>query len=311
MDANKYKTFLSSNNTADKIFLLEKLTKNAGFFTFDNNLAFVTTSLTNQKSSITTKYVEFIPNTEITSVFNYPSFDKGFYDFLILKEREDDQTIESFIKLCDLYAKNPTIPFDEFIASIVDLFQLTRAGSILDCIGLFGELILLKKLFENGIDLTQYWHLSGTYSKYDISLPKLNIEVKTSVTDSTSFKIKHSQIFNGDNNIIALVSIRTSEMTGASLEETVNFFKTTRPFCENLRFIISLEKELQKKIEPDTFRKRFSLNDIYYFDCAKIATIEEIPYNISNVTYDYSFDLSESFDINELINKYLKTANNA
>lgn len=307
MDSKGYKSFLhNGNNSADKIYLLEKLTNIAGFFAFDNNLAFATTSTTSQKSSITTKYVEFVPNTEITSVFNYPSFEKGFYDFLILKEREDEQTIESFIKLCDLYAKNPSIPFDEFIAYIVDLFQLTKTQSYLDCIGLFGELILLKDFYEKGVNLAKYWHMSGTFSKYDISLPDLNIEVKTSSSDSTSFKIKHSQVFNGDKNIIALVSVRASEMTGTSLEEIVRFFKTTKPFSENLRFIISLEKELQKKIEPDTYRKRFSVDGVYCFDCSKISTIEKIPFNISNVSYDYSFDLNESFDTKDLISKYIK-----
>ena len=102
MTAKDFKIFLiSENNIKDRIFLLEKLSENSGFFAFNDNLAFVTKSISKQNASIATKYVEFIPNTEITSVCNYPTFEKGMYDFLVLKEREDEDIINSFSKLCN------------------------------------------------------------------------------------------------------------------------------------------------------------------------------------------------------------------
>ena len=307
MEYFNFKEFIIKHkDLANRIFLLKKTTKKCGFFIYNKNLAFVTVSETSEKNSIATKYVEYVPNIEITSVYNCPSFEKGKYDFLILKEQENDEIINSFTKLCDLYAHNPSVPFDEFIQSIVDLFQLTRTQSLLDCIGLFGELVLLKTFFENGINLSSFWHQSGIYSKYDISMPNINVEIKTSISDSTTFKIKHSQIFNKDKNVVALVSLRSTEATGLSLSDLVSYFRNTKPFSENLRFLIALEKELQKKIEPDTFRKHFALNDIYCFDCSKIKTLTNIPFNITDIVYDYCFDINDSFDINDFARTYLR-----
>ena len=307
METKIYREFVSRFNSFDgKIFLIEKLTRDAGFFVYNGNLSFVVKNSQQNRNSINTKFVEFIPSLEIISVANYPSFERGNYDFLVLKEKENEEIIDSFINICSLYINNPIISFNEFIQSIVDLFQLTRQQGYLDCIGLFGELLFLKTMYENGIDFSNYWHLSGIFSKYDISLSELNLEVKTSVNESTTFRIKHSQLFNGDKNIVVLISIRNTELGGESLETITRYFKNTKPFSDNLRFFIALEKELQKKIEPDMFCKRFSLVNICFFDCNRISTLKSIPYNISDVVYDYTFDLNDSFDLNDLKKMYLK-----
>lgn len=302
-----FKDFISSKDSSDdRIFLLEKVSEQCGFFEFNNRLCFVVKTSESKNDSVSTNYVEFVPNMEINSVTNDPSFEKGVYDFLILKEQDDDEIITSFIQLCELYGRNPTISFNDFISSIIDLFQLPRKQSYLDSIGLLGELILIYKFFEMRIDVSSYWHLSGPFSKYDFSLPNFNIEVKSSITDSASFKIKHAQLFNNENNIVALMSLRKTDSSGFSLEQLIHFFKNTKPFSQNLRFLIALEKELQKQIEPDMFKNRFDLFGIFFFDSKKIPTISGIPFNISEISYSYDFDLSESINIDDFIQHYLR-----
>ena len=300
-----YKTFVSLKNKVssnERIYLLEKISQNCGFFLFDTKLCFVTSSNNSNIKPVSTSYLDFIPDTEISSVENDPSFEKGFYDFLVLKECNDEEIVTSFIRFCDLYGKNPSIPFDEFISSIIDLFQLPKEQSRLDCIGLIGELLFIKVLFDHNVDLSNYWHIKGQFSKYDFSLPCFNIEVKSSTGESTIFKIKHSQIFNNEKNIICLVTIHKTDTNGYSLLDLVKYFKETTPFSSNLRFLIALDKELKKEIDPDLCRTNFMLKEIYCFDTSSLQTISNIPFNISNIHYDYDFDLSESFNVKELVN---------
>ena len=307
MDYKTFKNFINSQNLNDgKAYLLEKISNICGFFEYDGKLCFVVKTSEASNNPISTSYVEFIPNMEINAVINDSSFSEGQYDFLILKEQEDESIFASFTKLCMLYGENPSIPFNEFITSIIDLFQLSRKQSYLDCIGLLGELIVLFKFFERKIDLSSYWHLSGPSSRYDFSLKTFNVEIKSSVTDSTTFKIKHTQLFNGENNIVALVSLRKTESSGFSLEQLIHFFKNTEPFSQNLRFLIALEKELQKQIDPDLFKNRFILSGLFFFDVHKLQTISDIPYNVSEISYNYDFDVSESFGLDEFIQEWFR-----
>ena len=307
MNYSDFRTFITSKGFSENsAFLLEKISNDCGFFAFNRHLCFVIKSGKSKKQSVSTNYVDFVPETEINSIDNDPSFERGKYDFLILKEQEDEELIESFIKLCDLYGKNPSMAFDEFISSIIDLFQLPRKQNYLDCIGFLGELIVLYSFYDKKINLSSYWHLSGPFSKYDISLKTLNIEVKSSTSNSTTFKIKHSQLFNNENNFVALVSLRKTESSGFCLEQMVHFFKNTVPFSSNLKFQIALEKELQKQIEPDMFKLHFELNGLFFFEANKLQTITGIPLNISEISYDYDFDLSDSIDLSEFILNFMK-----
>lgn len=283
------------------LFLLEKISGVSGIFVFDGRIAFAQASTSNNGAAICTSLVEFQPSLEIKSVTNDPSFKSGLYDFLILKSLDSKEIAESFLNIVRLYGNNPSMPFDDFIHSVVELFQLPRQQAELDCIGLFGELSFIRCSWKAGKDISPYWHLHGVYSKYDFSSKNSNFEVKTSSTDSTSFIIKHSQIFNGDNNIVVLVSIRNEEAMGVSLKELVNYFKSTEPFASNLAFQLSLEKELFQKIEPAMFEKRYAVSGIYGFKTDWLETIKTIPECISDVSYRYTFNIGSSLPVNILV----------
>jgi hypothetical protein len=188
-----------------------------------------------------------------------------------------------------------------FIYSIIELFQLPRKQTELDCIGLFGELSFIKAAWEAGVDISPIWHLNGAYSKYDFSSKNINLEVKTSASGSTSFLIKHSQLFNGDPNVVVLVSLRNEEAMGASLAELINYFKTSEPFASNVAFQISLHKELTKKIGKEPFEQRFAVSEINGFKTNWIPTLANIPECISDITYRYAFDLKAAMPLSVII----------
>jgi len=300
-DISRIKNLKGFNS--ERIYLIEKLGFDAGFFLYRNCLCFAKAAAEETLTPVMTTYLEFNPSTKIRSVINDPSFAPGSYDFLTLKECEDYDILTSFIKLCELYGKNPSMAFSDFINAIVELCQLPRNQSKLDCLGFVGELFFLKKALEDGVDLSPLWHLSGSRSKYDFASDKVNYEVKTSDSESTAFLIKHEQVFNGQPNVIVLVSVRSDEAMGLSLKDLVRFARETEPFSQNLRFQIELEKELRKSIDPDMQNKKFLVSGIFGFDARKLGTIKNIPFCISEISYRYDFDVSEGLSVSEILEK--------
>jgi hypothetical protein len=296
------KTIISSSgDDPTRLYLLEKISDSAGLFLFDKKIAFAQKTNSAGGVAVSTNFVEFQPSILVKSVVNDPSFESGRFDFLILKSMDSDELTNSFIDLTSLYGQHPTMPFDSFISSIVELFQLPKKQIELDCIGLYGELSFIYAAWKLGIDISVYWHLNGVFSKYDFSSKKVNVEVKTSTSDSNTFLIKHSQIFNGSNNVVALVSLRDEEAMGRSLKDIVAFFQNTAPFCDNVAFQISLRKELMKKIGNEVFEKRFSVSGIYGFKSDWLQTIANIPECISDISYKYTFDVKGSLPVSIII----------
>ena len=287
------------NNT--KLYLLEKNSDRCGFFYFDDKICFLCKSETNNTIGEVTEYLEYKPYIFISSIENNSSFETGRYDILMLKEKDNADLFSMFIGFCRTYAADPVVSFYEFVHSIIVLFNPTKKEAYLNCIGTYGELSFIKMMYEKGFNISSYWHKKGAYSKYDFSLEGINIEIKTSEKDNTIFKIKHNQLFNNDPNYVGLVVIKESGDNGISLKELVDFFKTEKVFSNNLLFQIALANELSKNIDKDAYEKKFICTDIFCFNAKDVDTIRDIPFCISNVEYDYDFDLTESFNIDKMI----------
>ena len=290
-----------SNFRSDRVFLIEKIDEQNGFFLFEEKLTFARLSENNSGTNLATSMLDYFPCVNLKSVENDPSFQEGYFDFLVLKT-DDKDLIASFISLCRAYVKDGSVSFNDFIVGMIDLFQLPKRESKLNAIGLFGELYLIKTIFERcGIDFTNGWHLSGAFSKYDFSFDKFNLEVKTSTVDSTSYLIKHSQLFNENKNFIGLVRLEKVDNGGNSLSELIDLMKNETPFAENVRFQIALQKELKKEFEIDTLEQRYVFKSAFFFENNQLETIENIPFCITEIEYRYDFDITESLSFEDFI----------
>lgn len=295
-----------SNFRSDRVFLVEKIDDKNGFFLYEDKLTFARLSDDNSGTNLATSMLDFFPSVNLKSVENDPSFKEGYFDFLVLKT-DDNELISSFVALCKAYVKDGSISFTDFIVGMIDLFQLPKRESKLNAIGLFGELYLIKEIYNNcKKDFTNGWHLSGAFSKYDFSFDKFNLEVKTSTADSTSYVVKHSQLFNENRNYIGLVRLERTEKGGFSLNELIELMKTSYPFSENVRFQIALQKELKKSFEVDDLETRYVFKSAFFFENNKLETIENIPFCITEIEYRYDFDITESLSFDEFLEQICK-----
>ena len=168
--------------------------------------------------------------------------------------------------------------------SLIDLFQNVGKEKKQNILGLFGELSLIYYFYtEFSLNLASYWHTSGSYSKYDFSINKRNIEVKTS-NSLKNVLIKHSQLFNGDQNYLA-VSVIENNNAGITLKELEEKLKEIDEIASDFNFMVNFETEKSRIDVSDYSNKKLKLISVNMFDCNNINPFEVLPENVSDVEY--------------------------
>lgn len=288
----------------DKLYLIDKPSNEFGFF-YQNGIIYFakesSPSVTNH--SVDTPYLDMNLSVYITSEDENSSFKSGNYDMLAFKEDLNSLEFDVFFNICKAYVSDSSdYDFAEFFNSLVELFNNSKDSSNLNLIGLIGELIFIKKMYEEyEINTANSWHLVGSKSKFDFSFPEFNIEVKTSTKSEMKFLLKHDQIFNNQKNYIAIISlIETGE--GESIDSLSYYFKNKFPFSNNVKFQIAIQQELLKIHDKRDKKRSFTLDEMNVFECSKMETIKQIPSFVSNIKYEYNFDDLESINIEELFN---------
>ena len=290
----KIKEFPSDNN----IYLIEKLSEIAGFFISNQKFLYIVkNSEISINQNIKTDFIELNTNIEIFSVKDFRQFKSGRYNILSFNNLSSENDFESFVNLCKAHVEFMNSEnIVNFFYSLMNIFQVTKEQSFKNVIGFLGELIVVKYLYKKlNFDVSSFWHIDGSESKYDFSLPNFNIEVKSTNSLNKLVLIKHNQIFNEDKNILATVFFNSSEQ-GFSLNDIIYELKTAKNAFKNLNFIMNIEKELKRISENEICNKKFVVEKISFFNVKDINTIKQIPKTISDL--QYHLDLSEERDLN-------------
>lgn len=285
---NKITNAINDSPIDNKLYLIEKKSDTAGFFVSNKKLIYMAKNTEAiGKNSLETEYLHFRSNANILAVENLQNFDSGFYNLIEYKVsfNENISAFESFINLCIAHielmkSKN----FVEFFNSLIDLFQNVGKEKKQNILGLFGELSLIYYFYtEFSLNLASYWHTSGSYSKYDFSINKRNIEVKTS-NSLKNVLIKHSQLFNGDQNYLA-VSVIENNNAGITLKELEEKLKEIDEIASDFNFMVNFETEKSRIDVSDYSNKKLKLISVNMFDCNNINPFEVLPENVSDVEY--------------------------
>lgn len=293
----------------NKIYLVEKITDCCCFFAHNTKICFGVKSEIAKSTGniIRTSYLAFVPSMKIKPISLNFTFGEEFFDLLFFMEEPEGILFDSFVSICKIYSNNlDKQSFYDFFNSLLNLFKKNSSSLKQNYIGFFGELSFIKYVWENSkIDLTPFWHLKGEYSRYDFTSNFLNADVKTTTKDELTFKIKHSQIFNGDNNFLVLMKLRESQNSfDFDLKSLIQFFQTNIQFSNNLRFQVELLKNIDLSsfsLESPELNLKYSYSKPIIYKVSMLKTISDIPYCISNIVYDYSFDEEFLFDYDYFI----------
>lgn len=309
MEAKKLVNLIHTIDDLDGLYLLCPLVADAGFFSSNGKLLFVARDIDSHPTTgVETDYLQLQTHIRIFAVKNNQTFKDDFYNIIIFKGSvDDDENANSFVDLCEIYARNLSeIDFKEFFYSLIDLFQLPSEQSYKNAIGLYGELKLMQHVqTQYSIDLSNAWHKSGSFSRYDFSGTDCCLEVKTTSNDDSYISIKHNQIFDGRSCCLAVVCCDIFD-GGETIDELISLMMQEPNSFHNLNFSLNVAKE-RKKVSPSDIRElRFTMNSIQFYDAREINPFSDLPDNISELKY--RLDVSDCTCIKgpELVNAFTK-----
>lgn len=285
----------------DILYLIEKYNKTSGLFMLNHKYVFVEQNLNKYNADgIETEFLTLKTSIDIESIGNDPTFKKGNYNLIIFKSKEVDIELENFFKLCQLYSKNNDYMFKDFFTSLYNIFQSKKVEKSLNLLGLWGELYVMIYLNKNlNIDSSNSWHISSN-DKYDFVFNQYPLEVKTTNSKEKLLTLKHNQIFNNQEKILAGVFCENNN-AGMSVHDLVKMLNKNKQIAQNINFQLKLQQELIKINQEDMKNIKFKLKEIKFFNSKDLPTLTNIPENILNITYQYSCENLKSVD-----DKYLR-----
>lgn len=286
----KIKKSLASCSFDGSIYLIEKLSSNSGFFMTNRHLLYMVYNFENiTHQSLATEFLRLNTNVEIISIKNNQKFASGKYNVLEILPIEnlyEDSLLESFVKLCKAHTEfMEAKSFVKFFYSLTSLFQMPGEQQYKNLVGLFGELSFMDCLCKTyKIDLSNCWHQTGSRDKYEFVLKTKNLEVKTTSSVDEEITIKHSQLFNEENNYLIVVCVEESN-SGKTLNQLIDEMKKDANYYNNYNFALNIEREKRKISPVDAAMKKFSVKSIAIYCTDDINPFKEIPDCVSYLNY--------------------------
>lgn len=292
----------------NKIYLLEYIDDNNGFLLNDNSVWFISKNFNKiSVKNIQTQYLNLRTNLHITGVDETTYFKPDYYNVIIFKDYLETDLLNIFVSLCNTFVqKINEITFEYYFEILIDLFQIETKEGAINLLGLLGELLFIKQIFQiDGLDLSPYWHIISNYDRHDFSLPSFSIEVKTTLKPDLRFLIKHSQIITDQNVFIVLIRVAETG-NGQSLSDIVTYFNNTSPFNQNLKFLFSLNAALSKLTKANYNDIKYYLVDTKFYFNRELCSIADIPNHITSISYKFDFSGQREVPYDHFIGK-LKT----
>lgn len=274
-----------------------------------------------------------IKNSEAKTVSNNPNTDnlnirmntvlskegKDYYFHIISSKLTDIFYQEQFNIIFEYLFKKIEKPISDseltaLIMSLEEFFRITPDRDVrLLQIGVYGELLIIKYLYECGYtEIVQKYH-HNFYTKHDIEITdKLRIEIKTSQGNKRIHKFGHQQIYRPDLDLYVSSLLIEPVENGYSLFE---LFNDVIKLYANPDFILSLNKMMKRcnvNKENHGIQVSYSkaIDDIRIFDANNLPKIEiKEPNGVSNIYYDVDCSFAEGLEINEFIKSLRKLSN--
>lgn len=287
MGAKELIRLIATIDDRNGLYLLTPLSQVSGFFSNNGTLLFVTLDRHGYTTEwVETDFLQLQTHVHISAVQNHQTFGDGFYNVISYKDDLENPNLESFVKLCEVYANNVNdLSFKDFFYSLIALFQLPSEQTFKNAVGLYGELKFMQFILDTySEDISSAWHRSGSLSKYDFAGHETCLEIKTTTSTDGCIAIKHKQVFEEHPCFIGVVCCDQFD-GGETIEDVINAMERTEQAFNNINFSINLAKEL-KRISPKDVRElRFSVTNVRVFRSESINPFASLPENIFSLTY--------------------------
>lgn len=245
--------------------------------------------------NISTDYVKMSTDIQIDTISGNTSFPSGKYNVLEFNVSGASlEDLAAFVDLCNAHTEYlQCANFLKFFYSIINIFQLSGEQKHKNFIGLFGELSVIKHIYETErIDISMNWHNTGSSDKYDFCFEKSNVEVKSTTSSEKEITIKHEQIFNEDNNYLCVVELEVNN-SGQTLVELITELRNAA-YCNNYGFVVNVVKELKRVSYNEASTVRLKVKNINFYSADMINPLPCYPDNITKLSYKLNLSEFES-----------------
>ena len=233
----------------------------------------------------------------------------GIYHIIVCLS-DEDFIIRDFEKVFNvLILKNPEkmSSFDvlNLFNSIDIIFRTTEEKENKELqIGLFGELITLKYLYNLGnTNIIDKWHTKFSL-KHDIELDKINrIEIKTTTKEERIHTFKHNQLTRKDVKVYVVSCLLEISEIGLTLNTLIDQIIELCEDINKVNELYALKKKcgINDQYEGMTFNEELAYLKLKLYDSSSIPQIkEDIPESITRITYDVNLANVEDIDFNVL-----------
>lgn len=266
--------------------------------------------------SVSSRFVTDNLSIQINSILYIK--DKMYYFHIIKSTKNDLYSLGQFHTIFEYIFKKIEEPVNgnelsSLITSLEDYFKVTPDPNLLSLqIGVYGELLTIKYLYENGYkNIIKKYH-ENFYSKHDIELDQKNrIEIKTTVSEKRIHSFKHNQIYRKDVNVYVSSVMLESSKEGVSL---FNLFEDVIELYDNPDSILELRKLMKKcnvntENEGPSYSLEKAYDDIKIFNSVNLPRLEiDAPDGVTNIKYDVDCSNSISESLSSFI-EYLNLFN--
>lgn len=195
------------------------------------------------------------------------------------------------------------------IESIDEYFKITPAREVKNLqIGVFGELLCIKQLYDSGYtDITKKYH-KNFYSKHDIEISDaIRLEIKTTNTEKRIHRFSHNQISRTDVKVYVASAMVELSQEGVSLYD---MFELIISLYSNPESIFALKKLMKKcNVSEEnhgfSFAMQHAVDNLKFFEASQLPKINSlIPKGVSGITYDVDCNLSNDIIISDMIQAF-------
>ncbi len=248
-------------------------------------------------------------NVQIDSVLYFEN--NPYYFHVLTAKKNDVYSCNQFEIIYNYVFKKIINPIsgnelNMLITSIEDYFKTTPEKELFSFqVGVFGELLTIKHLFDLGYTkITEKYH-ENFYSKHDIEINEnIRIEIKSTASEKRIHTFKHNQIFRDDVKVYVVSIMLEQSKEGLSL---FDIFQNVISLYDNPDSILALNKLMKRcGIEKENTGLKIAelkaYNDFKIYDANDLPKINiPAPNGVTNIKYDVDCSLAKSLNVDEFL----------
>lgn len=235
-----------------------------------------------------------------------------FYVHIIICNKREQYAIEQFDIAYNYLFKEIKKPISDYdLNSLIQSFEtLFKVSSEKDLdrlqTGVYGELLTLYYLYENGCGKIFEKYHKNFFSKHDIEFDSTNrMEVKATVGGKRIHNFSHDQLMRTDVNVIVSSVLLEEASEGLSLYD---LFNKLLEIAYNPDLFLTLGKlkglcGVSSENKGVCFSFDKALSDIRFYDSKSLPHVDKSHYDgVYNIKYDVDCSLASFLNVAELIN---------